>query len=273
MKVAIGIWKGMIGVLRKRPGVVVPFVVGAIFSGVGLWVLYLAPARPMSIVLAPPIRAFFGEKFLHYPFSIFLLPKLFYYAQLALGATIGVLMTGLAIGMFKNAYEEKGLKGKDNLVNSFKRYFSLFGVWVIMFSLSFLSGKLIKGLCSGLFPQLLTALLTYIIAMFAQIVFIYAMPIIIIEKGKFLSALKQGLLFLKKFFIASVVLTMVPSLLYIPLVVSTHYLPKLIKTFSPEIVIVYLVLGILVAFIIEILITCSTTLLYLNEGSNKLSKK
>ncbi len=273
MKLAIRVWRDVIGVLRERPLVVVPFVVGAVFSGVALYVLYLAPVRPMSIVLAPPIRAFFGEKFLHYPLNIFLLPKLFYFAQLALGATIGVLMTGLAIGMFKDAYRGKGLSGKDNLVNSFKKYFSLFGVWVIMFSLSFLSGKLIKRLCSGLSPQLLTALLTYIIAMFVQIVFIYAMPIIIIEKKKFLSALKQGLLFFKKFFIASVVLTMVPSLLYIPLIGLNQYLPKLIKTFSPEIVIVYLVLSILAAFIIEILITCSTTLLLLNERSDKLSKK
>ena len=273
MKLAIEVWKRTFNILKKRPGVVVPFVIGAVFSGVGLWVLYLAPVRPVSIVLAPPIRSFFGEKFLHYPFSVLLLPKLFQFAQLALSATIGVIMTGLAIGMFKNACEEKGLKGKVNLVNSFKRYFALFGVWVVMFLFSFLSRKLTNRLCSGLSPQLFAALLTYTMAMFVQIVFIYAMPIIIIEKKKLLSALKQGLLFFKKFFLTSVVLTMIPAFLYFPMVALGQYLPKLIKKFSPEAVIVFLGLGILVTFIMDIFLTLSPTLLLLKERSGgKLNK-
>ena len=269
MKLAVRVWGGVIGILRKRPGVVVPFVVGAVFSGIALWVLYLAPVRPISIVLAPPIKAFFGEKFLHYPFNIFLLPKLFYYAQLALGATTGVLITGLAIGMFKNAYREKGLSGKDNLVNSFKRYFALFGVWVIMFSLSFLSRKLTNRLFSGLSPQLLGALLTHTIAMFVQIVFVYAMPIIIIENRKFLGALKQGLLFFKKFFLTSIILTMVPAFFYFPMVVLGRYLPKLISKFSPEVVLAFLGLSILMIFVVDILIALPPTLLFLREKGKK----
>ena len=265
MKRAIRIWKDTIGVLRKRPLVVVPFLVSAGLSGIALWVLYLAPVRPMSIILASPIRAFYGEKFLHYPFNVFILPKLFYYAQLVLGATIGVIMTGLAIGMFKNAYGEKSLRGKVNLFNSFKRYFALFGVWVIMFLLSFLSRKLTNRLFSGLSPQLLAALLTYTAAMFVQIVFIYAMPVIIIEKKKFLGALKQGLLFFKKFFLTSVILTMIPVFLYFPMVALGRYLPKLINKFSPEVVIVFLGLGILLTFVLDVFLTFSPTLLFLRE--------
>ena len=182
-------------------------------------------------------------------------------------------MIGTTIGLVKNSHTGSDLSFLANLGRSFKKYFVLFGIWVAMFSLSFLFGKLIRGFFSDSPHQLLSALSAYTVGMLIQVILIYAMPIAIINGKGFLSALGEGLSFFKKFFFTSIVLIMIPSLLYIPLVVLNHYLPKLIKTFSPEVVIIYLSLGILVTFIMEILITCSTTLLLLGEGSDKTSKK
>ena len=89
--------------IKKYPNVIIPFAVMGVLDFITLYILYLAPQRPVSIALAPPIRAFWGEQFLHYPMNILLLPKLYNYAHMVLLATVGIVTTGAAIGMIHEA--------------------------------------------------------------------------------------------------------------------------------------------------------------------------
>lgn len=269
MKLVVNIWKRTFIVLGKNSKLFTPFIVSAAFSAAALYILYLAPSWPVSRVLAPPIRAFFGEKFLHYPYSIYLLPKLFYYAQIVLNASIGLIMTGLAIGMVRDTYSQETTRASSNLAVSFKKYFVLLGIWVIMFLFLFLSGKLIKNIFSYESNQLLVDSLVYIAGILGQVIFIYAMPIAILEKKGLIGSLKQGLLFFKKFFFTTVVLTIVPASVYLPLIVLNQHVPKLIEKFCPEVVIVALGLGILLTFVIDVFFTCAPTLLLLKEQNNE----
>jgi len=269
MKLAINIWKRTVIALCKNRKLLVPFVISAGFSGLVLYILYLAPSRPVSLVLAPPIRAFFGEKFLHYPYSIYLLPKLFYYAQLLVNSTIGLIMTGLAIGFVKDAYNKEELKTPADLAVSFKRYFTLLGIWAIMFLSMFVISELVKRAFPAEANQLLIDCLVYIAGILAQLVFIYAMPIAILEKKGFLGSLKQGFLFFKKFFFTTIVLIIVPAAIYLPLLILNQYVPKLINKLWPEVVIIALGLGILATFIIDIFFTCAPAFLLLQNKDEK----
>ena len=144
MKSVIRTWKETLELFKKQPKLLAPFLIMAALSGALLYVLYLAPQRPVALLLAPPIARFRGARFLHYPYNLSLLPELFYYAHLLLSASAGVLMTGLAIGMIKEAHAGKSPKILVNLINALRRALPLLGIWLIMFGCAYLSEKLLK---------------------------------------------------------------------------------------------------------------------------------
>jgi hypothetical protein len=65
----LSLWKKVTGTFKRYPAIMMPFGCIALFEILGLIILFLAPRPPFSSVLAPVIRAFWGEQFLHYPDS------------------------------------------------------------------------------------------------------------------------------------------------------------------------------------------------------------
>ena len=65
MKRAVKFWQDTFVLLNKYRSIFVPFFITVVLEGIVLYILYLAPQKPVSTVFAPPIRAFFGERFLH----------------------------------------------------------------------------------------------------------------------------------------------------------------------------------------------------------------
>ncbi|MBN2121235.1 MAG: hypothetical protein JW734_09320 [Candidatus Omnitrophica bacterium] len=265
MKFAVKIWKDMLAIFKKNPKVFVPFIILGGLNAVLLYVLYLVPQRPVSVVLAPPIRAFFGQRFLQYPLNIFLLPRLFNYAHLFLSASVGILMTGLIIGMLKDVQAGRNPKVLVNLVNSLRRFLTMLGIWTVVFLLSFSVTKLTGMLNLGSKFSLAMSIFTYIVIIFIQIIFIYSMPAVIIEGKNVFTALKRGILFFKRFMFPTFLLTMIPSLLYIPVIILKQNLVGLVNKSYPEAVILVMSAGIFVTFIIDIFFTAAPTIVFLNE--------
>jgi len=265
MRRAIKAWKDTLGILQKHPKVLVPFVIAGIANGLALYLLFLAPQRPVSYVLAPPVRAFFGERFLHYPFHLFLLPKLLYYAQILVSASVGILMTGVAIGMLKDV--KAGLRCGlfRNLFISLKRYFGLLGIWMVIFLITFPLTRVYKVVDLNESLLGLVSYVIYLVAIFIQFIFIYAMPALIIEKRNILSSIKRGLWFLKRFFFPTLLLVMVPVLLYLPVMLLKQNLGQLVNKFFPEIIVIVLGAGIFITLIIDILTTACPTVIFLKE--------
>lgn len=265
MKMVIKIWRETFKVLRIYPKIIIPFIISGICSGLALYLLFLAPQRPVAYVLAPPVRAFFGEKFLHYPFSLHLLPKLFWYAQVFLSGSIGVLMTGAAIGMLRDIYNGKVPGIFSNLIVSLKRYFALLGIWLIIFVVSFSFGKAVKVISpdnniTGLFFYL-----TYLVTILTQIIFVYAMPAVIIEKRNIFSSIKKNFSFLRRCFFSTFLLVITPGFLYLPVMIAKQNFPRLIKQLCPEVIVVVLGAGIFVSVIMDIFITISPTIVFLEK--------
>jgi len=268
MSLVIKLYQESLQILKKSPKLFIPFILSAVLNLLALYFLYLAPIKPVSFLLAPPIRAFFGEKFLHYPFCIFLLPKIFYYAQVVISASIGLIISALAIGLIKDIYLKNKLNVKVNLVTSFKKYFVLLGIWVIMFLASFYSAKLIALLFKNSNLRLLMSILAYLVAIGTQVFFIYAIPIAVIKNKGLIAALKESFLLLKKLFLITIILVILPALTYLLVVVFNNYLPQLITKLFPEVVIISLLLGIVITFIMDVLLTLAPTLVVLKEGKD-----
>ena len=266
-KTVLNTWNVTLGTIKKNPVLLVPFLIVGLFDTLILVLIYLAPRPPLSGLLAPPIRVFWGERFLHYPYNLFLIPKLFNYVHIAATAFIGVLMTGLAIGMLKQVKE--GLKPNMlfNLIRSIKMYLRLLVIWLMVFGLV---SAVVRGLPfvlqikQGVISQIIFYI-SFLISILIETIFIYAMPAVMIEKKKAWPAVIRSLSLSKKIFLPSLILVIIPTLFYIPIVFLRGKLPALMNKFFPEMVLVILGLGIIASVIIDCLITCSTTILFLNQ--------
>ena len=257
-----------IRMLKSRPVIFAPFIVVAIAQAISLLLLYLAPQSPVSAILGPPIRVIFGDKFLHYPAHLTLLPKLFFYSKTVISVIFGVPMSGLAMGMLKDAYNGK----KPGLLNNFlyilKRYFAVLAVWGLLF----LIAKAIY-----LVPQYLAVnstmimfyigfLLSFLFIGVIHAMMVYIVPFIITKQTTIIEAFKRGIALSRKAFASTALLVIAPSLLLLPTIILRINSGILMVRFFPEIILVILGIGIIISFIVDCIITCSTTLFLLEEG-------
>ncbi len=267
MKLTIRIWRETLKILAENPVIWVPFFIVGLFDAISLILIYLAPQPPLSAILAPVIRAFWGEQYLHYPLNLLLIPRLFGYAHIVTTAIIGVLMTGLAIGTLKEVKEQTRPQILFNFILALKRYFTLLAIWLIMFILATPVYKIPHFFLTHNNRVILQIAfyLSFLIVILIQVAFIYAIPAAFIERRGVISAVKRGLPLSRRHFLATLMLVMVPALFYIPITILKGKSAVLMSRFFPEIVLIIVGLGIVVSVLIDCLVTCSATILFLNQ--------
>lgn len=266
---------------KKNPSLFIPFLIFAIIELISLFILFLTPRMPLKILFGPIIRTFWGEKFLHYPANFFLLPKLASFARMGLAILIGSLLTGIAAGMIYDFHANKKINLKNSFRLALKNYTSLFIIVFILtasfyFLTKILTIALIKYFTSGhsrlLFLKVdiwlgpIFTVLNFILGIFIQAIFAYAIPLLIIGKEKTFAAIVKSFVLFKKLFLPTIILTGLPMLMYIPMAVLNYNNVILIDKFFPEITLWVLALTTLITSLaIDSVITVSTTLLYLEK--------
>jgi len=281
IKESLSLFKDTVGstfkIVRRYPVLLLPFLITAIVQACALTILFNAPRPPVSIVLAPPIRAFFGDRFLHYPDNFLLLPQLFYFVGVIILMCFGVIMFGMSMGMLyqANAKAEK-IKIFGNLNRSIRRYFALVSVWIIPFviSLIILRGPryLIFTFLKPTDPaKILFHLSFYIGVILVFIVegfFIYTYPSIIVERKKIIGAIKNSFSVAKGALLVTVLLIAVPRVLDIGVILLKQNLIRFMNISVPEITLVILAGEIIITFITDSLVFLTTANLFI-----KLTKK
>jgi hypothetical protein len=263
--------------LRNQPKLFIPYLCFAMVELAVLFLLYVAPRHPFNVVLAPPIRAFFGEAFLHYPTNFLLLPKLSSLSRNFLSCILGALMTGFAVHMVSDAYNQKTIRLAVSLKAAFKKYISLFTIVLVITGLFFGFLKLVEmGFANFAFLKSHARLGSVVIAVNILVVllvqgfFAYAIPLLMLEDSKLFVALGRSVVLFFKLFIPTVVLIGLPLLTYIPVIVLQYNTPLLISKVFPEAVLyVCIIAAILNSFVIDMLITVSTTVLFLQNRDLK----
>ncbi len=270
------VWQITSGLMRRYPILWLPFLMIGLSDAVVLALAYLAPRQPFDALLAPPIRAFWGERFLHYPSNFFILPKLYEYGHTLVMAGIGVVMTGTAIGMVEQANRGQQPRFVSNAVRTIKRYVTLFWVWMAGF---FLSTLLIKGarfmvfaaydttLRAMLPPR--TVLLDVVLwcSVFAAIaieaLWVYALPIAVLEGQRWWRSLTASFRSATDFWGPTYLLVLVPSSLLFSVMMLKQQIGTLMRFVAPEATVWVLVLGVVYSLVAEWAITMSATVLYL----------
>jgi hypothetical protein len=265
--------------IKSNPVLLAPFAIFACFELIALVVVYLAPRMPLKIILGPPIRALWGENFLHYPINFLLIPKLAAFARIGLTVIIGSLLTGVATILVYNIYKNARLSLKDSFKSAVKKYISLFTI-VLLFTLIFyavekISTKvLVKYFVSGhtrlffLGPKIwlgpILICLNFALVILIQSAFIYVIPILMIEGEKLTKSILRSFVLFKKLFVKTIILVGLPMLVYIPIIVLQSDNAFLIDRVFPEAVLLVSILSTLVSsLIVDCIITISATNLYL----------
>ncbi|MDO8749217.1 MAG: hypothetical protein Q7J72_08925 [Candidatus Omnitrophota bacterium] len=271
LKIAMDVWRMTFGLFKQNPNVLIPFLLVGLVDVVLLFMIYLAPQPPLSALLGPPIRVFWGERFLHYPFNLLLIPQLFDIARIFSTALMGVLMTGAAVRMLKEAHS--GIKPDIvlGLSNSLRVYLKLLVIWLVMFGLVSVVFKALPAIFH--FKQHIASQMVlgacFLISILIQALFIYAIPAVIIEEKKIWPAIKRSVSFCQSAFLPTLILVGLPTLVYIPMVILKGKLPFLMSKTFPELVVVFVGLGIVISVIMDCLITSSTTVLFLNKRKDE----
>jgi len=193
---------------QKNPKIYLPFAIFALIEFMALMLIYLSPRVPLRALLGPPISAIWGEKFLHYPVNFLLLSKLAYYSRMFLSVVFSSLLTGLAVAM---TY-------KKPLSSVYKKYVSLFLIVLIMtaivfFGVKVITSSLLKYFYAGnskflfLGPDMwfgpILTVLNFVVAIFVQALFTYAIPILIAGDQKLFKAILQSFVVFKRYFLVS----------------------------------------------------------------------
>ncbi len=270
------VWQIASGLMRRYPVLWLPFLVIGLSDVMVLALACLAPRQPFDALLAPPIRAFWGDRFLHYPSNFFILPKLYEYGHTLVMAGVGVVMTGAAIGMAEQANRGQQPRFLSNVVRAIKRYVTLFWVWTAGF---FLSTLLIKGARFMVFAAYDTTLRTMLppramvldvvlwCSVFAAIaieaLWVYALPIAVLEGQGWWRSLRASFRSAIEFFGPTYLLVLVPSSLLFSVMILKQQIGTLMRFVTPEVTVWVLVFGVVYSLVAEWAITMSATVLYL----------
>jgi hypothetical protein len=270
--------------LKHNKLLFIPFIIFSILELLALIFVYISPRMPFVIVLGPPIKAFFGERFLHYPMNFVLIPKLAGISRTVLSILVGAYLSAVAVQVISNLYEKKTLRMINVFKAALKKYAAFFLVVLIITILFqgalqlpsvglrkyFLTGhKTLLFLKPAIWFGPALAGISFVISVLIQACFAYVMPVLVIEKvNPFKALLRSCALFFKSFF-PTIMLVGIPMLAYVPIIILQYNTFFIINKFFPELVLFVAFINVLVtSLFVDVLITLSTTLFYLMNKDN-----
>lgn len=276
----VALLKIAVSTLLTRPAVFFPFVIIAFIQLVIFEVIFFAPRYPLNAFFGPLIEKMEGEIFLHYPFNFLVLTKWFQntFLQSAIFIAISSLFIGMAVAVINMINNDETVKQKLALRKAGQSYVHLFTAALItvlaMLGMSHLHGLVIKramqiGATAGVKLLIKKAVLlsapyvNLVLAVFVTTLFIFVIPIIIVEKKKIFAALVQNFKLVGKTFFPAFVVILLPALLYIPIILLRMASPILQRQFSPEILAWIAILGVVFSVIIDAVHYTAMTTFYL----------
>ena len=266
--------------LAAHPVILYPLCLYALIQLLTLEVLYFSARFPLSHFFAPLIKRLWSETFLHYPFNLVLLPKLFYYAQLPLYLFVGGFLSAIAIVMIAMVNEDKRVNFRTAARQASSRYIDIVLIALLNFLAILLISKFYQfGIYALDFLERGTPIMKaahktllrsqpYIHLLMGTIVttiLAFCLPIIMIERKKFLPAIIQNFKFLSKSASFIFWIIFIPSLFYIPVLLFRARTTNVLELAIPELQVFTIILSIVATMMIDGFILTAVTMHYLHK--------
>ena len=257
-----------------------PFIIFFAVEFFCLILTYLSNYNPLLLVFGPIVKTFWGEQFLHFPFNFVLLPKIASFLRILLSISIGPILSGIATLITINIYYKKSIKLEGVFLKVLRKYFTLFFILLILNVTLYFAFKLIglvlfkyfsKGNQQLFFIPLrywsygpIPVLINFMIAVFFQAAFIFAIPFIMLDDEKPIKAIIRSFALYFKYFKLTSVLVILLMLIYLPILILNMKTMFLIENIFPEFIMIVAILGsILSSLVIDPLLTVASTLLFI----------
>ncbi len=274
----INILRTTISLYKNNKTIFTPYIVLVFINLLFLQILYFSPKYPLSAFFSQITSRIFGEQFLHYPYDLTLLPKLYYYAQLTIYIFIGCILLGACAHMVSAINNDETVNFKNSVKRSFGQYIHillatilsllLFQGLTILNNMAILRAYKIRS-ASGIFFGIKKAIIVgspyfqYLFGIIIAALLVYIIPIIVIEKKKIFSAIAGNFRSLWKSFWVTLVIVLLPNLLYLPILVLRNNVYFLGSITVPEMQVWLLVLSIFAATAIDLFVISAATINYL----------
>lgn len=270
---AQNIWIASFDMIWHHPVLLMPFIIIAFCESLLVELALFSTRKPISFVMIPIIRKFFGEVFVHYPGNLLAVPDLFYYGQIVIYIFISVAMAAVAVNIFKNMKEKLPIKPRAITHNMYKMYPALIGYGIIVPILLILIGRIdgfiftkFMHLAAKILPKgimrvapLAKTLLIFVSNLIFQALVILTVPIIVINKLPLFKALLKSLRLSISNFGTVLGLIALPFLLYYPIIFLKSIAPQLIDNTLPEIMVFITFLGVIVSIFVDcFIIVCAS---------------
>ncbi len=272
-------WRIGLRVLTAHPLVWLPFLCLAIAEGVWLSICYYAPRPPVSLVLAPLIRAFMGEEFLHYPLNFFVLPRLLFIGRVMFYLTLGIpafIMTLLSV---RQVLDNQPVRFWGNLNHALRRYgavlcaaiiYGLGALLVYKVPRLILSWFFIKSAWFGVLHISIFGV-SFILMIFLESLMIYVPHGIILNRQGVFRSIGASWILQRNIFPATFLFIFCFRCLNTVMIVMKNNLVLLIDRLAPafpEFTLGILGLDILVMLVTNVFILVMVTLLFVETGKN-----
>ena len=279
-------WSETFGVMAKNPIILMPFVFIAFLEFLALEFLYFSARAPLSYIANPIIRKFFGETFIHYPGNLVVLPRLFYYKQMAIYVLVGAFLTAVAVNIFKNIKGGLPVRTKAMVRNTLKSYTSLL-IYAILLSILvfvvqradiFIFSKAMR-LLARLLPISMApvfsigfTLFLFLSNLVMQMFLIATIPIIVIERVSLLKALARSIMLGLRNFLTIFTLIFLPFFIYLPIILLKSFSTQIMDKTFPEISIYITVVGIVITIFLDSFAIMSVSQFLLDRKKNTVGK-
>jgi hypothetical protein len=271
-------WQESFSLMRRYPKIFLPYTILILLEIHLLIFLFLAYLPIFSPILAPPIRVFFGEIYLHYPYNFILLPTIFDYCDIVLVLIFAPLVSGMTVNMVYQAEEGNKPKLGSNLLLGIKKYLVLFGLWIIVTILVFSIFHLGRFLVLKFYTHniadtihiptwrmfRLMQYFCFFLTLLVETLFAFCIPAVMIEGKKIFGSIKRSFKISSSLLIVTFILICVPTIFNSLIVlIKQKFLTQLMDKFFPEIVFVIMGIGFVVYLLTQLLRISSLTLLFL----------
>ena len=231
-----------------------PFFAVVIVEAGLLLLVWLAPHPPFSKVLAPPIRYFYNDHFLHYPTHLWFLYFIIKHTHVAASILVGAFFTGIACVMVGQQYAGEPVSFRDALVSRRARYGRLLLVWAITVALAQGLATIAEqfGSKNAWFGWSLlgaTALL--------QGLLIYAIPAAVFNDAPWWKALGQSVREVVRFPVSTLFLVVIATLILLTfgLLINPTRVNQWMINSEPEIALLWVVVRLAVLTVVDAVLT------------------
>lgn len=204
-----------------------------------LEIFYFAPRYPLKLFFGPVISKLWNEAYLHYPYNLLIMPKLFQYMQMpiyillssALIASSILIIATINSGkkvIFSKIFKKTASSYIHIATTAFLAYLSIMGLFKV-YEL-FISRALLIRSESGVLFLIKTVIIggapyfNLLLSVFITTLFAYVLPIIIIENRKVFQAIGMNLKFLFRSFFLTFFIVLLPTLFFIPVLLLRNSL-------------------------------------------------